>query len=72
MIDTIANLVREHPCPRQEKSNRGRPPVHSKDKLDFICILMVVWHKTSRDMESDLSVINIRGGPASPSRITPP
>ena len=59
MIDTIANLVREHPCPRQEKSNRGRPPVHSKDKLDFICILMVVWHKTSRDMESDLSVINM-------------
>ena len=59
MIETVANLVREHPCPRQEKGNRGRPPVHSKDKLDFICILMVAWHKTSRDMESDLSVINI-------------
>jgi hypothetical protein len=59
MINTVASLVREHPCPRQEKSNRGRPPVHSGDKLDFICILMVAWHKTSRDMESDLSVINI-------------
>ena len=59
MINTIANLVRGHPCPRQETSNRGRPPVHSKDKLDFICILMVAWHKTSRDMESDLSVIKL-------------
>ena len=59
MIETVSNLVRGHPCPRQETSNRGRPPVHSKDKLDFICILMVAWHKTSRDMESDLSVIKL-------------
>ncbi len=59
MIETVASLVRGHPCPRQETSNRGRPTVHSKDKPDFICILMVAWHKTSRDMESDLSVIKI-------------
>ena len=59
MIYTVANLVRGHPCPRQENNNRGRPPVHSKDKLDFICILMVAWHKTSRDMESDLSAIKL-------------
>ena len=59
LIDTIMNLVRKNPCPRQVKSNRGRPPVHSRAKLDFICILMVAWHKTSRDMESDLSVIKI-------------
>ena len=59
MIYTVANLMRGHPCPRQKNSNRGRPPVHSKDKLDFICILMVAWHKTSRDMESDLSVIKL-------------
>ena len=24
--------------------------------MDFICMLMVAWHKTSRDMESDLSI----------------
>ena len=59
MIETVSDLVRGHPCPRQEKSNRGRPPVHSKAKLDFICLLMVAWHKTSRDMESDLSVIKM-------------
>ena len=59
MIDTVANLVRRHPCSRQEASNRGRPPVHSKDKLDFICILIVAWHKTSSYIESDLSVIKL-------------
>ena len=66
MVETVANLVRGHPCPRQEKSDRGRPPVHSKDKLNFICILMVAWHKTPRNMESDLSVIDMpwwNGGP---------
>ncbi len=59
LIDMIMNLVRENPCPRQEKSNRGRPPVHSRAKLDFICILTVAWHKTPRDMGSDLPVIKI-------------
>ena len=59
LIETIADLVRDSPCPRQEKSNRGRPPVHSKDKLDFICILMIAWHKASRDMESDLAKIKM-------------
>ena len=59
MIDTISDLVRKYPCPRSDTSNRGRPNIHSKDKLDFICILMVAWHKTSRDMESDLSVIKL-------------
>ena len=45
--------------PALREEQQGTPPVHSKDKLDFICILMVAWHKTSRDMESDLSVIRI-------------
>ena len=51
MIDTVSNLVRGHPCPRQETSNQRRSSVHSNDKLDFICISVVAWHKTSRDME---------------------
>ena len=46
-----------YPYLRQDKSNRRRLLVHSKDKLDFICILMVAWHKTYRDMENDLSMI---------------
>lgn len=59
LVDMMVNLVRENPCPHQEKNNRGRPPVHFRVKLDFICILIVAWHKTSRDIESDLSVIKI-------------
>ena len=59
LIDLMMNLVRENSCPRQEKSNRGQPPVHSRAKLDLICILMVAWHKTACDMESDLPVTRI-------------
>ena len=71
-VDTITRILEhyskmveyaktiKHPCPRQEKSNQGRPSVHSSgDKLDFIYILIVVWHKTSRDMESSLSAIDM-------------
>ena len=44
-------------APREEQ--QGPSPAHSRDKLDFVCILMVAWHKASCDMESDLSVIKI-------------
>ena len=45
------------PAPRDEQP--GKPPIHSKDKMYLICILMVAWHKTSRDMKGDLSVIKL-------------
>ena len=38
---TLIRPVRERPCPRQGGSNRGRPPVHSKEKLDFACLWMM-------------------------------
>ena len=41
---TLIQLVREKPCPRLEGSNRGRPQVHSKEKLDFACLWMVMAH----------------------------
>ena len=34
MIDTISDLVRKYPCTLYDTSNRGRPNIHSKDKLD--------------------------------------
>ena len=40
LIEMIATLIQESPCQRGERSNSGRPPIHSKDKLDFVCILM--------------------------------
>ncbi len=53
--------------PRGELSG----PVHSKNKLDFICTLMVTWHKPSCDMESDLSGIMVpwRNGESVPDHI---
>ena len=59
LIEIIAGLIRENPCPRPAKSGRGRPPIHSIKKMDFICILMVAFHKTYRDMESWLHVLKI-------------
>ena len=37
----LIEIIRENPCPRRENGNRGRPPVHSKEKLDFACLLMM-------------------------------
>ncbi|MYH04132.1 MAG: hypothetical protein F4140_04585 [Cenarchaeum sp. SB0675_bin_21] len=54
------------PVPAPREWQPRTTPFHSKDKLDFICILMVDWHKTSHDMERDLSVITLpwwNGGP---------
>lgn len=59
MVDTVASLVRGRPCPRQGKADRGRPPVHSGDKPDFIRMLMVAWNETARDMEGDLHVTSM-------------
>ena len=35
---TLIRRVREKPCPRSEGNNRGRSPIHSKEKLDFACL----------------------------------
>ena len=59
LIEMIATLIRESPCPRGERSNRGRPLIHSKDKLDFVCILMIMYIDSYRDAESRLHVTRI-------------
>ena len=53
LIEAIADMVRKRPSP-QPHAGRGRPPVHSKEKMDFVCVLMVARNVSSRDMESDL------------------
>ena len=59
LIEIIAGPIRENPCPRPAKSGRGRPPIHSIKKMDSICVLMVAFHKTYRDMGSWLYVLKI-------------
>ena len=51
---TLIEAIRDNPCPRSKGSNRGRPPIHSKDKLDFACLLMIARQETHRGMESDM------------------
>ena len=50
----LIEAILENPCPRPENDNRGRPPIHSKDKLDFACLLMMADNNTYRGIESDL------------------
>ena len=54
MICTLIRLVREHPCPRPKKGKRGRPSVHSKEKLDFLLLLMMADDDTYRGTVADL------------------
>ena len=59
LITTLADLVRKNPCPRPAKGGRGRPPVHSDDKMDFICLFMVALNLTYRGVEKWLLVLKI-------------
>ena len=51
---TLIEVIDENPCPRPKGSNRGRPPEHSKEKLDFVCLWMMANNDTYRDAEADL------------------
>ena len=50
----LTEAILENPCPRPENDNRGRPPIHSKAKLDFACLLMMADNNACRGIESDL------------------
>ena len=54
MRRTLIRLVRERPCPRPETSRRGRPQIHSKEKLDFTYLWMMAYNQPYRMTESDL------------------
>ena len=55
MIAVTAELVTNYPCPRPQATG-GRPPKHSKAKLDFVCILMIAINISLMDTESLLAV----------------
>ena len=50
----LIEIIRKNSCPRRENGNRGRPPVHSKEKLNFACLLTMADNNTYRGVESDL------------------
>jgi hypothetical protein len=59
LIKNIVSLVKENPHPYSKKSTRGRKPIHSWDKLVSICILMVVFGLTYRDMQNIVPSLNL-------------
>jgi hypothetical protein len=60
VVRNIASLVMENPppCP-EKKSRKGKKPVHSWEKMVCICILMVVFGLTSRDMQNVVPSLNL-------------
>ena len=60
MINTLTHLIMGNPYPRKKGSNKGRPCIHSKEKLDFACLLMMTDNGTFRNTESYLKVIRTR------------
>ena len=66
VIGNIVYLVKENPPPlpcsknvSSSSSRRGRKPVHSWEKLVCICILMVVFGLTYRDMQNTVPSLNL-------------
>ncbi len=63
VIGNIVYLVKENPPPCSKNvsssSRRGRKPVHSWEKLVCICILMVVFGLTYRDMQNAVPSLNL-------------
>lgn len=49
LAGTLARLVRENPHPGRVQPGRGRPPVHSRAKLDFACLYMMACDHTFRE-----------------------
>ena len=62
VIGNIVYLVKENPPPCSKNvrsSRRGRKPVHSWEKLVCICILMVIFGLTDRDMQNAVPSLNL-------------
>ena len=63
VIGNIVYLVKENPpplpCSKNVSSSRGRKPVHSWEKLVCICILMVIFGLTYRDMQNTVPSLNL-------------
>jgi hypothetical protein len=59
LIRNIVFLVKEYPPVRSKKSTSGRKPIHSWEKLVCICILMVVFGSTYRNIQNMVPSLNL-------------
>ena len=67
----IVFLVNENPPPIQKKKSKlGRKLVHSKTKMYCICVLMVLFGVTYRDMQNIIPSLNLPWGEPYPDHTT--
>jgi hypothetical protein len=60
VVRNIVALVKENPPPGvTKKSNRGKKPVHSWEKMACICILMVIFNLAYRKMQNEVPCLNL-------------
>ena len=60
LIKNIVSLVKEYPPVRpKKKSTSGKKPIHSWEKLVCICILMVVFGSTYRNIQNVVPSLNL-------------
>ena len=60
LIKNIVFLVKEYPpVSSKKKSTSGRKPIHSWEKLVCICILMVVFGSTYRNIQNMVPSLNL-------------
>ncbi len=54
LIKNIVSLVKEYPPvrPKKQEGASGKKPIHSWEKLVCICILMVVFGSTYRNIQN--------------------
>ena len=71
LVNHIVSLVNENPPPiQQKKSKSGRKPIHSKAKMYCICILMVAFGLTYRDMQNIIPSLNLPWNEPTPDHTT--
>ena len=60
LVEHIVSLVGQNPLPvRHKKSRRGKKPVHSRNKMSCICIIMVALGLTYRDIQKMVPLLNL-------------
>jgi hypothetical protein len=59
IVNNIVAIVKENPPPAKKKSNRGRKPKHSWEKMVCIGILMVIFNLTYRKMQNEVPSLKL-------------
>lgn len=71
LVDNIVSLVNQNlPPTKKKKSKCGRKPIHSRAKMYCICIIMVAFGLTYRDMQSIIPSLDLPWNEPAPDHTT--